>query len=134
MAVPVTDGGLLSCSFGTTPGTLVVEGDRTGGKRPPVLADTDLPRSFGGICSAAGNPSVYAAMLIHQTPQGTPAGAVRLYGAGTRPLPICCIPAVIDAWTRGGAALKAGEQLDTSCIRRCLWGGVISIRSPQGSG
>ena len=115
MAAPVTAGGLLSCSFGTTPGTLVVEGGRTGGKRPPVLADTDLPRSFG-ICSAPGNPTVYAAMVSHQT-EG-----------------FCCMPAVIDAWTKGGAALKAGEQLDTSCTRCCVWGGVISIQSPQGSG
>ena len=117
MAVPVTDGGLLSCSFGTTPGTLVVEGDRTGGKRPPVLADTDLPRSFG-LCSAPSNPTVAAAMLSPQGLVGTSA----------------CMPVVIDAWTKGGAALKAGEQLDTSCIRRCLWGGTISIQSPQGSG
>jgi hypothetical protein len=116
MPIPVRDGALLSCSFGSAPGVLMVEGDRTGGKKPAASADTDLPRF--GMCTSPNNPNVLTAI-------GETQGSLQA---------VPCEPAPGEWDDAQGRTLTGAAPLDSTCRVECAWSGIIEIRSPQRSG
>lgn len=117
----VCHGATITCSFGTTPSTLLITPEkRVNVSNVPAATIMDyVPlkniASFG-MCSAPTNPAVIAA---------TSAAS----GVFT---PAPCIPATSTPWTPGSATVLISGQpaLHSGCQCMCTWLGAITVTSP----
>ena len=115
-------GAQIQCSFGTSPGNLMV--------LPTNLVNTtNMPAATimdnipmmnilpFGQCSSPSNPMVAAATAA-------------ALGVLT---PMPCIPATVAPWSPGSATVKIGQlnALDDASTLMCLWAGQISINDPS---
>lgn len=120
MALQVTMGATMQCSFGLAPSSLVV---LTLGR---VLAGTGAASVMDhlpmvnippfGMCNCLGNPQVAAATAAAQ-------------GVLT---PMPCVPATSAPWLPGAPTVQIGgaPALQDSSKLMCAWGGVIQIVAP----
>ncbi|MDH5693154.1 MAG: DUF4280 domain-containing protein [Gammaproteobacteria bacterium] len=118
MAILVVNTASISCSFGTTPGTLnVPPQNRTNSSSNAIarisnnITNTNI-MPFG-MCSSMANPTVSAATASAQgvlTPQ-------------------TCVPVPVSPWAPGSPTVQVGGQpaLNNNSRCTCSWGGVISI-------
>jgi hypothetical protein len=120
MALQVTLGATLQCSFGAAPSDLTVLPISRVTNQTPVATIMDhiplvniLPF---GMCSTESNPLVAAATAA-------------ALGALT---PVPCIPVTTSPWVPGVPTVLVGGNpaLDNNCKLMCEWGGVIQIVSP----
>lgn len=121
MPVIVTNGALITCSFGTAPAALqVLPVNRVlaGGAPAATIADNvpvlNVPPF--GMCSSAANPAVASATAA-------------ALGVLT---PMPCVPATPAPWIPGAPTVVESEipMLDNNCSLHCLWGGVIQVSFP----
>lgn len=120
MAIQVTNGAMLMCTFGMAPGTLTVL------PKSKVMAGTPAANIMDkapmlniapfGMCMSMSNPQVAAmtaAAMGVLTPQP-------------------CQPVIPGPWVPGSpTVLVAGQPaLTNSCQLMCAWGGVITISVP----
>lgn len=117
MAMLVTAGSALQCSFGTVPSMLAVlpAGGVTAGATVATVMDhaailNVLPF---GMCSCAANPAVIAATAA----------------ALGSPTPAPCVPVTPAPWLPGSPAVLIGglPALQSESKLMCAWGGVIEI-------
>lgn len=118
MAQQVVNGAQLQCSFGTTPGALVVtpENRTNAGQVPAATILDNVPMRNVmpfGMCTTLSNPQVAAATSAAQgvlTPQP-------------------CIPVTTAPWSPGSAKVMVGGRpaLHSNCRLTCQWGGMISV-------
>jgi hypothetical protein len=121
MSQLVANGANIQCSFGTTPGTLMITPEnRTNASNVPGATIMDnIPMKNVmpfGMCITLSNPQVAAATsaaLGVLTPQP-------------------CIPVTTAPWVPGSPTVMIGNKpaLNSSCKLMCNWGGVISVSSP----
>jgi hypothetical protein len=121
MSQLVTNGANIQCSFGTTPGTLVItpEGRTNASNMPGATIMDNIPMKNVmpfGMCITPSNPQVAAATsaaLGVLTPQP-------------------CIPVTTAPWAPGSPTVLIGNKpaLNNSCKLMCTWGGVISVVAP----
>jgi hypothetical protein len=121
MAMQVTMGAQMTCSFGAAPSVLVVTPEnRTlcGGVPAATIMDhvplKNIP-TFG-MCSSIANPTVATATTA-------------AFGALT---PMPCLPVTAAPWVPGAPTVLIGvfPALDNNCKCMCAWGGVISLVTP----
>lgn len=120
MATLVTNNATIKCSFGTTPGQLLIppEGRTSGVNMPAATIMDNIPLKNimpFGMCTTLSNPQVAAATSAAQgvlTPQP-------------------CMPVTTAPWTPGSATVLIGNKpaLNNTCTLMCTWGGVISVQS-----
>ncbi|PID86682.1 MAG: hypothetical protein CSA11_11240 [Chloroflexi bacterium] len=120
MAALVTNNATIQCSFGTTPGQLLIapENLTNGCSMPAATIMDNVPMKNVlpcGMCTTLTNPQVAAATAAAQgvlTPQP-------------------CIPVTTAPWTPGSPTVTIGMKpaLNNSCALTCAWGGVISIQN-----
>ena len=119
MAEFVCQGALMTCTFGSAPGTLNVTSQTdvsTAGEPLATIFDTPLVPTTFGMCSSLANPAVAAATaaaLGVLTPQP-------------------CIPVVPAPWAPGAPDVLLGGVpallADDTC--QCQWNGEISNIDP----
>lgn len=120
MALQVTTGAALMCSFGAAPSVLnaMPAGVLAGGLPAATIMDHAPVANVApfGMCTCLGNPAVAAA---------TAAAA----GALT---PMPCVPATPAPWLPGSPTVLIGGKpaLQDSSMLMCAWGGVIRITAP----
>ena len=121
MAMQVSMGASLQCSFGAAPGSLIVLPTNcvmAGG--PPAANIMDNKPMMNilpfGMCNSPSNPMVAAATAA-------------ALGVLT---PMPCIPATVAPWVPGAPTVLLGNMpaLDSQCKLMCMWGGVIQVVSP----
>lgn len=121
MALQVTDGALLMCSFGSMPsplGVLPVAKTMAGGKPAATIMD-NVPmlniKPFGP-CMSIANPTVAAATAA-------------ALGVLT---PMPCIPAPAGPWIPGSVTVMIGNKpaLNSNCKLMCSYAGVIQVSVP----
>jgi hypothetical protein len=121
MAILVTNGAMISCTFGAAPSTMTV--------LPAFLVNAcSLPAATTmdnipmtnimpfGMCNTLSNPQVAAATSAAMgvlTPQP-------------------CIPVTTSPWAPGSPTVMICNKmaLSNSCQLMCMWGGVITISNP----
>lgn len=118
MSQPVVMGAKLMCSFGTSPGNLIVPpAKRVLLENKPVANVMDFAPMANitpfGQCLSMANPMVAAATAAASgvlTPQP-------------------CIPVTTGPWKPGAAAVLVANQpmLNNVSICNCAWGGVITV-------
>ena len=121
MALLITMGALMTCSFGAAPATFVAlpQHKVNGENRPAANINDKVPvlniPPFG-MCSSLSNPTVLAATAA-------------ALGALT---PMPCIPATSAPWVPGSAKVTVGNMpaLTSDCKCLCNWGGVIAFSAP----
>jgi hypothetical protein len=120
MAMQVTMGSTMQCSFGAAPATLVVLPlGRVMAGTPAACVMDHMPMvnipPFG-MCTCLGNPQVAAATAA-------------ALGALT---PMPCIPMTASPWLPGAPTVLIGGKpaLQHTSKLLCGWGGVIQIASP----
>ncbi len=120
MGQQVCMGAMLKCTFGLTPGTLMV--------LPTNLVLTAVPDANimdnkpmmnilpFGMCQSMANPMVAAAT----------AAALGVL------VPMPCIPMTVAPWMPGAPTVLLGNMptLNNSSKLMCMWGGVIGIDVP----
>lgn len=117
MGQQVVMGGLMSCSFGVAPSSLVVTQATVMASKMPAANIMDyMPISNippFGMCSSIANPTV--------------ATATAAASGVLTPMP--CIPNVVAPWAPGSPTVMVRKMpaLNNSSKAACLWGGVISI-------
>ncbi len=113
----VVNGALITCSFGTTPGSLTVVRPTSQGGSQALATIMDSAPNVNiapfGMCTTLSNPQVAAATSAAQgvlTPQP-------------------CIPMTAAPWTPGSSTVTVGgtPALTSSSTCMCTWGGSISI-------
>jgi hypothetical protein len=122
MALQVSNGALMQCSFGVAPSSLIVIP-----KGPPVMAGGPLAATIMdhiplanippfGVCTSLANPAVASATAA-------------AFGVLT---PMPCIPVVPAPWTPGSPTVLINNfpALNNTSKCMCTWAGVISITSP----
>jgi uncharacterized Zn-binding protein involved in type VI secretion len=120
MALQITTGSALMCSFGAAPSVLnVMPADVLAGALPAATIMDHAPIANVapfGMCSCLGNPTVAAA---------TAAAAGVL-------TPMPCVPATPGPWLPGSPTVLIGGKpaLQDSSMLMCAWGGVIRITAP----
>ena len=121
MALQVTDGSLLQCSFGAAPAplqVLPVNCVMAGGKPAANVMDhvSIVNISLFGVCSSPANPTVAAATAA-------------ALGVLT---PMPCVPQTVAPWVPGVPTVMIGglPVVDSGCMLMCLWGGVIKVAVP----
>lgn len=114
----VCNGAMITCSFGTTPGTLMITPEkRVNVSNMPAATVMDYTPLKNippfGMCSAPTNPAVIAA---------TSAAS----GVFT---PAPCVPVTSSPWVPGSATVRISGQpaLHNSCQCMCAWLGVITV-------
>lgn len=121
MAMQVTMGAQMMCSFGAAPSVLVVSPENrtlSGGVPAATIMDhvplKNIP-TFG-MCSSIANPTVATATTA-------------AFGALT---PMPCVPVTPAPWVPGAPTVVIGifPALDNNCKCLCAWGGVISFVTP----
>jgi len=120
MATLVTNNATIQCSFGTTPGQLLVTPEnRTNGNNLPAATIMDnVPMKNimpFGMCTTLSNPQVAAATSAAQgvlTPQP-------------------CIPLTSAPWMPGSPTILISNKpaINNTCSLLCTWGGTISIQN-----
>lgn len=120
MPLQVVNGAATACTFGMSPGVLVVTPEKRvsclGGGAPAanILDFVPLKNIMPfGMCITPTNPAVASATAAAQ-------------GVLT---PMPCVPVVTSPWTPGHTGVLIGPALalDQVCTCVCAWGGVISI-------
>ena len=122
VAIQVTSGAALMCSFGIAPSTLTVIPQGTpvqaGGSPAATIQDSKPMASIApfGMCTTPTNPQVAAATAA---------------AMGTL-TPQPCIPVTTAPWIPGSPTVLINGQpaLNSSCTCLCQWGGVITITAP----
>lgn len=118
MAFPVVTGGMITCTFGMSPGTLVgVSPILIGGAPALTIKDNAPIVNIGpcGMCQSMSNPTVASATAA-------------ALGVLT---PMPCVPAPAGPWICAGTPLIGGAPgLSTDGTLMCAYGGSISIRDP----
>jgi hypothetical protein len=121
MAMQVTMGAQMSCTFGVAPSALVVlPVNRTTSSGMPAANIMDYAPIVNippfGMCTSMANPMVLAAT----------AAALGV------PTPMPCIPVTVAPWVPGAPTVLIGNMpaLDNSSKCMCAWGGVISFLTP----
>jgi len=122
MALQVSNGALMQCSFGVAPSSLIVIP-----KGPPVMAGGSLAATIMdhiplanippfGVCTSLANPAVASATAA-------------ALGVLT---PMPCLPVVPAPWTPGSPTVLINNfpALNNTSKCMCTWAGVISITSP----
>ena len=117
MAMQVSTGAQVECSFGASPAVFSASGEKVAATTPAgVVTDVEeenIP-SFG-MSSAPTNPDVMAATAA---------------ALGT-PTPAPCVP-VLSPWTPGALRVTvngvAALDSDSKCM--CDWAGVIQVIDP----
>jgi hypothetical protein len=120
MALQVTTGAALQCSFGLAPSSLAVLplGRVLAGAAAASVMDhlpmVNIPPF--GLCSCLGNPQVAAATAAAQ-------------GVLT---PMPCVPVTTAPWLPGAPTVQIGGMpaLQHTSKLMCAWGGVIQIVAP----
>ncbi len=118
MAQQVTNGAMIACSFGTTPGQMtVMPANRVNAGNMPAATIMDNKPMANvapfGMCTTLSNPQVASATSAAQgvlTPQP-------------------CIPVITAPWSPGSPTVLIGSQpaLNNTCQLTCTWGGMITI-------
>jgi hypothetical protein len=121
MGQQVVMNGVVQCSFGAAPSTLVVTPENkvmVGGVPAATIMDNVAIKNVMpfGMCSSIANPAVASATTAAQ-------------GVLT---PMPCVPVTPAPWLPGSVTvLIAGKPaLNNSCKLMCQWGGVIQINVP----
>ena len=122
MAIQVSMGAMMLCSFGVAPSTLIVIP-----KGPPTMAGGPLAATIMdyapmaniptfGMCTSIANPVVAAATAA-------------ALGVLT---PMPCIPATVAPWVPGAPTVLINNfpALTNSSQCMCTWAGVITITNP----
>jgi hypothetical protein len=121
MAMQVSAGAMLMCSFGVAPAALsVLPTNRVMAGGPPAATIMDhipivnIPPF--GMCTSLANPTVAAATTA-------------AFGVLT---PMPCMPVVPAPWVPGAPTVLIGSMpaLDNNCKAMCAWAGVIQITVP----
>lgn len=120
MAIQVTAGATLQCSFGAAPGTLqVLPVNRVLCGTPAATIMDHVPMvnvlPFG-TCTSMANPVVAAATAA-------------ALGALT---PMPCVPATTAPWAPGSPTVLIGSlpALQNASKLMCMWAGVIQVVAP----
>lgn len=120
MALAVTMGTTLKCSFGAAPTPLVVlPVNRVVAPLPAANIMDNKPFlnivPFG-MCSSPANPMVIAAT----------AAALGVF------TPMPCIPVIVSPWLPGSPKVLIGNLPTVSNSSKCMcsWGGVVSVVAP----
>lgn len=114
MAMLVTSGAMLACSFGAAPSTLtVLPTNKVMAGTPAATIMDHIPVANiapFGMCSAPTNPAVIAAL-------GSP---------------VPCVPVTPAPWVPGSPTVTLGGMpaLNNSCKCLCTWLGVIQVTAP----
>lgn len=118
MGQQVCMSGVMQCSFGVAPATLIVPPDgRVNTMNMPAATIMDyIPMSnipTFGMCSSVANPTV--------------ASATAAASGVLTPMP--CVPATTAPWVPGSPTVLIGSipALNNSSKCMCSYGGVISI-------
>lgn len=118
MPQQVCMGAMMTCSFGVSPGSLIVlPQNRVMTNNMPAANIMDYKPIVNiptfGMCSSLSNPTVASATSA-------------ALGVLT---PMPCVPATVTPWTPGASQTMIANMpaLDNSCTLNCMWGGVISI-------
>lgn len=121
MAQQVTNGAMISCSFGVAPAQLtVLPASRVNANKQPAATIMENKPMVNvmpfGMCNTITNPQVAAATSAAMgvlTPQP-------------------CIPNTTAPWTPGSPTVMIGNKpaLNNSCQLMCMWGGVITFSYP----
>ena len=122
VAIQVTNGAALTCTFGAAPGTLTVVPRgalvQAGGTPAATVQDHAPTVNIGpfGLCTTPTNPQVAAATAA---------------AMGTL-TPQPCVPVTPVPWAPGSPTVLVDGQpaLNSSSTCACQWGGVISIVAP----
>lgn len=120
MALQVTTGSALMCSFGAAPSVLNVMpvGVLAGALPAATIMDHAPVANVApfGMCSCLGNPAVAAATAA-------------ALGALT---PMPCMPATPGPWLPGSPTVLIGGKpaLQDASMLLCTWGGLIRITAP----
>ena len=111
MAVQVSTGAEVLCTFGDAPAVFTASGEDVSATTPAGVVTDVTPENIEtfGMCSAPTNPDVIAA-------QGSP---------------VPCLP-VLTPWTPGAArvAINGVAALDDESQCRCSWLGDITVTDP----
>jgi hypothetical protein len=120
MAFQVCMGGMLQCSFGAAPSSLVVLPQNqvlTGTPAANIMDGKPLVNipPFG-MCSSIANPTVASATA-------TALGVLT---------PMPCIPVTPAPWAPGAPTVLIANMpaLDNNSKLMCNWGGVIQVTNP----
>lgn len=117
---------MLQCSFGTAPSSLVVTPEKRVMTTTPAANIMDHVPGKNivtfGMCNTQSNPAVAAA---------TSAATTAALGVYT-PTPAPCVPATASPWIPGAPTVLIANQpaLNDTSTLNCIWGGVITIKSP----
>jgi hypothetical protein len=120
MAMLVTMGATLQCSFGVAPSALMVLPQNKVLTAVPAANIMDNKPMVNilpfGMCSSPANPTVAAATAA-------------ALGVLT---PMPCIPVTAAPWVPGAPTVLIGNMpaLDQNSKCMCNWGGVISVINP----
>jgi uncharacterized Zn-binding protein involved in type VI secretion len=120
MAIATCMGGLLQCSFGVAPSSLVVLPVSRVLTQTPAANIMDHAPLVNimpfGMCSSIANPTVAAATAA-------------ALGVLT---PMPCVPVTPAPWVTGSPTVMVGGMpaLNNSSKLMCAWGGVIQIGFP----
>ncbi|MDX2178067.1 MAG: DUF4280 domain-containing protein [Bryobacteraceae bacterium] len=120
MAIATCMGGLLQCSFGVAPSSLVVLPVSRVLTQTPAANIMDHAPLVNimpfGMCSSIANPAVAAATAA-------------ALGVLT---PMPCVPVTPAPWVTGSPTVMVGGMpaLNNSSKLMCAWGGVIQIGFP----
>lgn len=122
----VSNGAMMTCSFGVAPAPLTVIP-----MGPPVQASNMLAANIQAFAPMANIPTF--GMCITQS---NPAVAAATSAALGVPTPAPCIPATTSPWSPGAMKVTVNKQpaLHSACMCNCMWGGVITITSPGNAG
>lgn len=120
MALAVTTGASILCSFGAAPSVLnaTVKPAMAGGL--PIATVTDIAPVVNippfGMCTSLANPTVAAATAA-------------ALGVLT---PMPCVPVIPAPWVPGSPTVLVGGVPALNNLSKCIcaWGGVISVVSP----
>ena len=121
MAIQVTTGAMLMCSFGVAPSTLsVVPAAMVSASKMTAATIMDFSPMVNippfGMCNSLSNPTVASATAA-------------ALGVLT---PMPCVPAIVGPWKPGSTSVMIGKKpaLTNSCTCNSAYGGVIQISSP----
>jgi hypothetical protein len=117
MAVQVSTGAEVECSFGVAPSVFNASSENVAATTPAgVITDVEAENipPFG-MCSAPANPEVISATAA-------------ALGVLT---PVPCVP-VLMPWTPGaaGVTINGIPALDDESVCMCAWAGVITVTDP----
>lgn len=120
MALAISTGATMMCSFGVAPASLVVLPTTTIVSGTPTANNTAFAPVANvppfGACSSLANPTVASATAA-------------ALGVLT---PMPCVPNTVAPWLPGPLETINGgtPAVDQTCTLMCAWGGVIKVLSP----